>query len=107
MKKIDFEAHFYTKSYLKALSENKGYPKLVEDEKNQTRRLWYAEEVPQPFADPLYQALLDHGEGRLKRMQASGVDVQVLSLSAPVLSSSTPSWGHPWQEMRITLLQRL
>jgi hypothetical protein len=93
MKKIDFEAHFYTKSYLKALSENKGYPRLVEDEKNKTRRLWYSEEVPQPFADPLLEALLDHGEGRLKRMDASGVDVQVLSLSAPGVEQLDPAAG--------------
>jgi len=93
MKKIDFEAHFYTKAYLKALSENKGYPRLVEDEKNKTRRLWYAEEVPQPFADPLLEALLDHGEGRLKRMDTSGVDVQVLSLSAPGVEQFDPVLG--------------
>ena len=31
MKKIDFEAHFYTRDYLNALSENKGFPRFVED----------------------------------------------------------------------------
>ena len=93
MKKIDFEAHFYTKAYLKALAENKNFPKLVEDEKNKSRRLWYAAEVGQPFADPLYDSLLDHGEGRLKRMDAMGVDVQVLSLSAPGLEQLDPEAG--------------
>jgi predicted TIM-barrel fold metal-dependent hydrolase len=93
MKKIDFEAHFYTKAYLKTLSENKGYPRFVEDEKNKTRRLWYSKEVRQPFGDPLLESLLDHGEGRLRRMDASGVDVQILSLSAPGIEQLDPVAG--------------
>jgi predicted TIM-barrel fold metal-dependent hydrolase len=83
MKKIDFEAHFFTKAYLETLLGNKGFPKFVEDEKNKTRQLWYADEVKQPFGDPLLESLLDHGEGRLRRMDESGVDVQILSLAAP------------------------
>jgi predicted TIM-barrel fold metal-dependent hydrolase len=91
MKKVDVEAHFYTKAYLKALKKNKGYPKYVEDEKNKSRRLWYTKEVGQPFADPLLEALLDHGEGRIKGMDASGVDVQILSLSAPGVEQLEPA----------------
>ena len=94
-KKIDFEAHFYTRAYLKALSENKGYPRFLEDQKNKRRRLYYAKEVGQPFADPLLEALLDHGEGRIKRMDASGIDVQILSLSAPGLEQLDPKVGTP------------
>ena len=93
MKKIDFEAHFYTKAYLKTLSENKGYPRFVEDEKNQTRHIWYAEEVGQPFGDPLLESLLDHGEGRLRRMDASGVDIQILSLAVPGIEQLDPAVG--------------
>jgi len=93
MKKIDFEAHFYTKAYLKTLSENKGYPRFVEDEKNKTRRIWYADEVGQPFGDPLLESLLDHGEGRLKRMDASRVDIQILSLAVPGIEQLDPAVG--------------
>ena len=93
MKKIDFEAHFFTKAYLKALVENKDYPRFVEDEKNKTRQLWYAEDVRQPFGDPLLESLLDHGEGRLRRMNSSGVDVQILSLAAPGIEQLDPEVG--------------
>ena len=93
MKKIDLEAHFYTEAYLQALSKNKGYPKLVEDQKDKSLRLWYAEEVKQPFADPLLKSLLDHDEGRLQIMDSAGVDVQILSLSAPGVEQFDPSVG--------------
>ncbi len=93
MKKVDVEAHFYTKEYLKALAQNKGYPRLVEDQKAKTRRLWYSEGVPQPFSDPLLEPLLDQGEGRLKKMDAAGLDVQILSLSAPGVEQFDPGLG--------------
>lgn len=93
MKKIDFEAHFFTREYLKALSENKGYPRLVEGNEGQTRRLWYAPEVGQPFRDFLFNSLLEMGEERLKNMDASGIDVQALSLSAPGLEQLGPEIG--------------
>ena len=85
MKKIDFEAHFYTPEYVKALSENKGYPRLVEGNGERDRRLWYSDDVGQPFRDFLLKPLLDLGKGRLKMMDAVGIDVQILSLSAPGL----------------------
>lgn len=51
MKKIDFEAHFYTEAYLKILSENKNYPRFMEDKREKRRRLWHGENVEQPFGD--------------------------------------------------------
>ena len=93
MKKIDFEAHFYTEAYLNALSENKEYPRLVEDEQIKGRRLWYAPEVGQPFVQALVDKLMDLGERRLKKMDDCGIDVQVLSLSAPGLEQLDPSVG--------------
>ena len=93
MKKIDLEAHFYTKEYLDALAGNSGYPRLVEGNEEQSRRLWYAPEVGQPFADFLLNALTDFGEERIKQMDALGVDVQALSLSAPGLEQLDPRTG--------------
>ncbi len=85
MKKIDFEAHFYTQEYLETMYQNKGYPRFADDEKTKGRRLWYNAEVGQPFADFLLSDLLNLGEERLNKMDECGVDVQVLSLSAPGL----------------------
>lgn len=83
MKTIDFEAHFFTNEYVKALYDNKGYPRYVEDPKTGRRRCLYAENVYESHGDVLLDKLLDHSSGRLKLMDDAGVDVQVLSLSAP------------------------
>ena len=93
MKKIDFEAHFYTKAYLKALANNKTTPKLVEKDDKGVGRLWYTEDLGQPFAPFLVNKLVDLGEGRLKEMDEYGIDVQLLSLSAPGLEQLDPAAG--------------
>ena len=91
MKRIDFEAHFYTQKYMEAMYRNNGYPRFADDEKTKSRRLWYNSEVGQPFADFLLKDLLELGEERLARMDKCGIDVQVLSLSAPGLEQLDPS----------------
>ena len=83
MKKIDFEAHFYTQDYVNALYNNDGYPNFRDLPDTGKRRLWYFADVGQPFADGLLNALLDAGDQRVARMDAYGIDIQVLSLSAP------------------------
>jgi predicted TIM-barrel fold metal-dependent hydrolase len=93
MRKIDFEAHFYTQEYIAAMYNNKGYPRFVDDDKTKDRRLWYNAEVGQPFSDFLLSALMNLGEERLKRMDTCGVDVQMLSLSAPGLEQLDPATG--------------
>jgi len=93
MKKLDFEAHFYTREYVDTLYRQKGYPRFGTDEQTQGRRLWYNAEVGQPFADFLLDALLDLGEGRLARMDKCGIDVQILSLSAPGIEQLDPTVG--------------
>jgi predicted TIM-barrel fold metal-dependent hydrolase len=93
MKRIDFEAHFYTPKYVETMYRNKGYPRFAEDEKTKGRRLWYNPEVGQPFAEFLLNDLLDLGSERLKKMDRCGVDVQMLSLSAPGLEQLEPNTG--------------
>ena len=93
MKKIDFEAHFYTLEYIEAMYQNKGYPRFADVDKTKDRRLWYNAEVGQPFPDFMLNSLVNLGEERLKKMDAYGIDVQVLSLSAPGLEQFDPSQG--------------
>jgi predicted TIM-barrel fold metal-dependent hydrolase len=86
MKKIDFEAHFYTREYLQALNKNPGYPRFVYDDKNEkSGKLSYFADLVQPFSEPLLSSLLDVSEGRLKVMDSLGVDAEIISLSAPGL----------------------
>jgi len=84
MKKIDFEAHFCTKEYLEALSKNPGYPRFVYEDKNEkSGKLSFFADLLLPISEPLLRSLLDTGEERLKIMDSLGVDVQIVSLSAP------------------------
>ena len=93
MKRIDCEAHFYTEDYLRALRENKGYPRIVEDSRTGSFRLWYNPDVGQPFGGVILEDLLDLGEKRLKNMDDSRIDVQVLSLSAPGIEQLDAATG--------------
>ena len=93
MKKIDFEAHFFTEEYLKGLLENEGYPRVVEDEETKGRRLWHTADVGQPYGELLLNTLLDLEKQRLKKMDDYGIDIQVLSLSAPGIERLAPDVG--------------
>lgn len=93
MKKIDFEAHFYTQEYLDALSNNRYYPILKKNEETPNRLLQYNPEVKQPFPDILIKSLMDMSDGRLAKMDDCGIDVQVLSLSAPGIEQLDPESG--------------
>lgn len=94
MKKIDFEAHFYTSDYNDALYANKGrYPRLEDDPQIGGRILWYNAAVPQPFAAALTDKLMELGEKRIQLMDKCGVDIEILSLSAPGVEQLDPSVG--------------
>ena len=83
MKRIDFEAHFYTQDYLDLMYRNPGYPRLEDDPETKGRKLWYNPAIAQPFANALLDPLLDLGKRRIQRMDECGIAIQVLSLSAP------------------------
>ena len=91
--RIDLEAHFYTDAYLKALSLNKGFPRLDENEEKKGGQFWFTEDTGQPFVGFLLDRLLDLGEERQKKMDESGIDVQAFSLSAPGVEQLDPSIG--------------
>lgn len=95
MTKIDFEAHFFIPEHLRALRENKGYPRLVEGNGEKDRRLWHTPDVGQPYGDALINSLSELGEARLARMDACGIDVQVLSVTAPSIDQLDPGIGIP------------
>jgi len=93
IEKIDLEAHFYTKEYVKTLLDSREFPRFEENKQIGTRRLWYSSDVSQPFGDTRLNKLLDLDKERLKDMKTIGVTMQVLSLSAPGLEQFKGSTG--------------
>ena len=93
MKRIDFETHFVTKDYARAMEKNEGYPRYIINSQTGSRRLYYTDDVGEPLGDILLSKLLDTGEKRLEDMDAAGIDVQVLSLTSPGVEWFEPAMG--------------
>jgi 5-carboxyvanillate decarboxylase len=91
MRRIDLEAHFYTKEYLAFLRARKDYPR--EELYQRAMRLWYTDQAWEPHGPMIDDRLADLGEGRLQAMDESGIDIQVLSLSAPGCEQFSASEG--------------
>ncbi|OGO22534.1 MAG: hypothetical protein A2144_02245 [Chloroflexi bacterium RBG_16_50_9] len=86
MKKIAVEEHFFTEDYLTYLRSRKEFPKreIFEDENHRkVERDWFTPDNSF-IVDPNHlNKIVNLGEGRLKDMDESGIDMQVLSLSFP------------------------
>lgn len=93
MKTIDLENHFVTRQWVDAMYANPGYPRFEDAPGTGTRRLYAAADEFEPAGDALLANLLDLGEGRLALMDAAGVDVAVLSLTAPGVEHFPPPVG--------------
>ncbi len=91
MKKIDLEAHFYTREYQEFLLARKEIPR--EELYKGYIRLWYEHDVWEPHGVGLEDSLLDLADGRLKDMDKAGIDMQVLTLSAPGCEQFSPEDG--------------
>lgn len=81
--KIDYEAHFLSQGYVRLLYETSGFPRMEDDGTPESRRMRYSHDSYEPFGPALFGRLTDLGDDRLRTMDQHGIDVQVLSLSAP------------------------
>ena len=93
MKTIDLENHFVTQRWVDAMYANPGYPRFEDAPDTGARRLYAAADEFEPAGDPLLAKLLDLGEGRIAMMDAAGVDLAVLSLTAPGVEHFDPEVG--------------
>ncbi len=89
--KIDLEAHFYTREFQEYMLARKEAPR--EEPYKGYVRLWYNSNVWQPHGAGLKDKLLDLAEGRLRDMDEAGIDMQVLSLTAPGCEDFSPADG--------------
>jgi len=91
MKKIDTEAHFYTREYQDYLLSRKKTPR--EEIYKGYVRLWYEPHIWEPHGLEIEDRLLDLSHGRLRNMDTAGIDMQVLSLSTPGCEQFSPARG--------------
>ncbi len=93
MKKIDLETHFATHTWVDALYSNEDYPRFMDDPATGKRRLYYAANTFEPHGDFLLNRLLDLGPDRIAGMDASGIDLAVVSLTSPGCEQLDPAVG--------------
>ena len=90
MKTIDLETHFVTQSWVDAMYATDSYPRLADDPATGKRRLYYWPDAFEPNGDKLLDRLLDLGEGRIREMDAGGIDKAVVSLTSPGVDHFAP-----------------
>jgi|Deesub1362A_J573_1020465.scaffolds.fasta_scaffold00222_14 predicted TIM-barrel fold metal-dependent hydrolase len=76
--KVDFEAHFYTRSYLKALLERDLPPKFEYDSRGRIVLVY-----PEGFRMARYVDRFIDFDARVDDMDRAGVNVQILSIARP------------------------
>jgi len=89
---IDLENHFVPQTYIDALYRHEGYPRLVDDPSTGKRRLYYAADTFGPHGDVVMNRLLDF-KSRIKEMDATDIDVAVISLTSPGVDQFEPKLG--------------
>lgn len=91
--KIDFETHFVTQGWVDALTDYEGYPRFEVDPVSGVRRFYDNPDSFEPCGDLVMSRLLDLGVGRIRAMDAAGIDVAVLSLTSPGVEILEPKLG--------------
>jgi 5-carboxyvanillate decarboxylase len=91
---IDFEAHFFTETYVDYLRHRTQAPRLeaVEAGGQKEEKLWLTEDL-YAFRTFTLKPLLDFEEMRLSEMDAAGISLQVLTLGGPGCEPFEPSEG--------------
>jgi len=95
MKKIAIEEHFHTEEYIRYLYSRKEWPRreMIEEGGKRIVREWWSPTNYRLMDPDQPNPLTDLGEGRLKRMDEAGIDMQVLSISFPGVELFGPSEG--------------
>ncbi len=93
MKKIAVEEHFLTQGFVEYLVSKKEGARWEVIEPGKIERVYWSSSFSMPMNPELKKALLDLSNMRLRLMDEAGIDMQVLSLSAPGLEALDPSEG--------------
>ncbi len=95
MRTIDLETHFVTEEWVEAMYANPGYPRFADEPATGKRRLYYSETTFEPHGDFILNRLLDLGPGRIAEMDRAGIQLAVISLTAPGTDHFAPAVGAP------------
>jgi 5-carboxyvanillate decarboxylase len=95
MRKIDAEAHFYTRPYHDYINSRKEIPR--EEMHRGYLRLWYADKIWEPHGAVIEDRLLEFTE-RLRIMDENEIEKQVLSLSTPGCEQFSAADGTLWAQ---------
>jgi len=101
MRRIAVEEHFITAGYLAYLRSKKGFPRrvLIDDERHhKSEQLWYTSSCCFTMSNPdeVNKYMIGFGETRLQEMDNAGIDMQVLSLTAPGIETLSSRDGIKW-----------
>ncbi len=103
MRRIAVEEHFYTLEYLEYLRARSKYPRreITQDQNHCPIELkynspFYADSSPYPSDKDT--RLVDIGEGRIRNMDDTRIDVQVLALSTPGVEEFDANDGISWAQ---------
>ncbi|MFC1861636.1 hypothetical protein ACFLYL_05145 [Chloroflexota bacterium] len=86
MKRNAIEEHFWTEGFVSYLRSRKDYPHLEksrDEEHGEIDYIWHSPSLKAVLDYAMTSRLLDLEELRLREMDEAGIDMQVLSISAP------------------------